>query len=82
MRGDVFLAYRENCRLILNVKTELSIKYISRIEKLRGDHGCGGKARGNGGEVTSGVSILRDRKSEFEVMTIFVLSDSGVSKVD
>jgi hypothetical protein len=38
--------------------------------------------RGETEGLRSGLSILRDRKSEFEVMTIFVLSDSVVSKVD
>jgi hypothetical protein len=33
------------------MKKELSIKYIYRIEYLRGYHDCGGKARGYGREV-------------------------------
>jgi hypothetical protein len=35
-----------------------------------------------GGEKNEGLPILRDRKSEFEKMTRFVIIDSIPSKVD
>jgi hypothetical protein len=66
------------------MKRELSRNDISRIEKLKGDHGCCGKARGYGreGEKKEDLSFLRDRKSEFERTTIFEARGSVPSKVD
>jgi hypothetical protein len=82
MRGYSFLTL--SGRLSVNVEYKARIEYKIYLEnrKIEGRSRLRWKDAGKRRGVSSGLSILRDRKSEFEMMTIFVLSDSVVSKMD